>query len=157
MTDHFTKDLIRKGLNFTLTKEDFVQDGVLNKELYIEGLRRFAGFFIEQFQNVKDPGGTIVPVKLNRIQRYFELCKYQQLKEYNYARLWIIKPRQVGSSWFWGCHGDHHAVWHNHICKIMAHAKDQTAIKSLFDYVYAGHMDLVKASEVLGEELRSWI
>jgi len=147
MTDHLTKDLIRKGLNFTLTVNDFVLDGKLNLELYMKGLKQFAWFFIEQFQNVKDPGGTIAPVKLNRIQRYFELCKYQQLKEYNYARLWILKPRQIGSSWFWARHANHHAIWYNHLCKIMAHAKDQTAIKSLFGYVYEGYSDLLKMSE----------
>ena len=73
-----TKEQMDKGLNFELSISDFPDMGD-EPEPYIEALRLFPWFFIEQFQKVRDIDGQIIPFKLTKPQRYIErICLDQQ-------------------------------------------------------------------------------
>ncbi|GAF68007.1 unnamed protein product, partial [marine sediment metagenome] len=152
-----TENQHNKGLDFTLSclepndeypdrVNDFPDMGQY-PEPFIEALKTYPWFFIEQFQTVEEIDGRIVPMKLTTPQRYIERMCIEQQEHYNYVDLAILKGRQARISTYVARRGLHYAIWHSHRYTIFANVLEDIAKEGIFEYAWGGLTSLRKASE----------
>jgi hypothetical protein len=131
-----------KARNFTLTKDDFGDEETFNLDEFVTVCKNYPWFFIEQFQRVRNVQGRFQPARLNRAQRYMEKVRMEQLQWYPFVHLIVLKIRQTGLSWICARWELWAAIFYNFYCDILASAKDDVAMATIFNYVLEGLSDL---------------
>lgn len=143
-----TPEQYRKGWDFTLRPSDFrLPDGSLDEDAFVEAQTHFSSLNIETYMTVRTRFGAVVPMKINKAQKLFLRTKHEQLEKYGYFRISALKVRQCGSSTINAKDILPDAKFRNFQCSVIAHMKEGTAERTLFNYVLDGYNDWVRHEE----------
>ena len=127
---------MRVGRPRTRKKEwaDLDYDSIAEYVPKLARARRDIAYFIENFLYIVDKSGMFVPFKLWHEQKVI-VAKAQEMYDKNKPiRLWIVKPRQIGSSTVCAALVFWLSVFHDtYNCRVVAHKKD--ASTNIFKHI----------------------
>lgn len=138
--ENLTEEQIRKGKTFALVEDDFWSYSssragrIFNADGYWEAVAYFFWFFCSQFIDITNKERQMVRFILNNPQRLVEIKSLEQVLEYGFIHLWIMKPRQIGMSMLCAIRAVWAAFFYAMNATIYAAEKDEQAMQLIFPY-----------------------